>query len=160
MQEYCIDSDSCRRKLFYEKFTEQVHGFKRCGNICDNCRSLHGQPRRSFIAKAAETTGKRYGGSRQELIEEEKDTVTALYPALSFETSAGKSRFFSASEMIKTAAPTANPKVLHKPIFATASGKLVKMKSTGSNEIIDLCNDDENDWITPHPKRLKSHQTL
>jgi hypothetical protein len=41
MEAYCSDKDSCRRKIFYEKFTEQSLGFTPCRTMCDNCRRIY-----------------------------------------------------------------------------------------------------------------------
>jgi hypothetical protein len=48
MQEYCENEKFCRRKIFYQKFTDQKNGFESCQNKCDNCLCAQGQRRRSF----------------------------------------------------------------------------------------------------------------
>ena len=55
MEEYCINLSSCRRKLFFEKFSDpsdlqsrRQATFKECGSMCDNCSSKQGGQRRTF----------------------------------------------------------------------------------------------------------------
>ena len=144
MQEYCVDEDVCRRKMFYDKFTERKAGFKRCGNMCDNCKSFHGHPRRKFVGKEAaefEPSGRRYGGggvsSKASMkSSDEESSLSRTYPSLNFETidrtqSKTFPRFQPASQFMKASSlstgkalsvPTGN-----KSLFLTASGKTVSI---------------------------------
>ncbi len=49
---------NCRRRAFAEAFGS-VAGFKRCGNMCDNCLAANGVPRESFRSNSDKTTQKR-----------------------------------------------------------------------------------------------------
>lgn len=51
MQEYCEEEDSCRRRLFYDKFQgkENRKTFEPCRDKCDNCRvKYHNKARRMY----------------------------------------------------------------------------------------------------------------
>jgi hypothetical protein len=70
MHLYCEDKESCRRKIFFEKFTEQKSNFQACGNMCDNCKvQTTKSPRRSFVVeknnKTTSKAGKSAGNERR-----------------------------------------------------------------------------------------------
>jgi RecQ family ATP-dependent DNA helicase len=63
MQEYCEEQSSCRRKVFAATFGSILHAspagytppFKRCEDMCDNCKARHGTARRGEIDTAMTT---------------------------------------------------------------------------------------------------------
>lgn len=63
MQEYCEEQSSCRRKVFAATFGSILHAspagyappFKRCEDMCDNCKARHGIARRGEIDTAMTT---------------------------------------------------------------------------------------------------------
>ena len=64
MKSYCEDEISCRRKQFHDKFGQVISDnnsdatkFRRCEDMCDNCRVRNGGKRRG-VCEISPGTGK------------------------------------------------------------------------------------------------------
>jgi superfamily II DNA helicase RecQ len=71
MQEYCETKGECRRRLFHNRFGSSGQIFKKCGNMCDNCRGKEMEGKRGEGGRKGE--GRREGGKegveREERVE-------------------------------------------------------------------------------------------
>jgi RecQ family ATP-dependent DNA helicase len=143
MRDYCEDKTHCRRKIFYEKFTDKSTTFKRCGSVCDNCKRQNGEELtyRPAAGRSSSSTA-RSGEDR-------------FYPELKL-SGEKKSSIIRNSDSSSTHSSSVPPL---RSNFQTASGKSVQLKRATSDceNIIDL-NDD--DWIESKSKKMKPNSSF
>jgi hypothetical protein len=152
MRDYCEDKIHCRRKIFYEKFTDKSTTFKRCGSVCDNCKRQNGEEHSYRPRGIAPAAGRSSSTSLLGTVEDR------IYPELKLSGERKKSSLRSIDSSSSSSSSAVPPP---KSNFQTASGKLVQLKrpASGSENIIDL-NDDDDDWIETKPKKMKSNSSF
>jgi hypothetical protein len=152
MVEYCTDLANCRRQIFAEKFTEQKGPFARCPDKCDNCRSMHGNPRRNFMSKTQSDPAPSARQRSTNLAEKQSHSTGVSV--------GGKSTAFVKASSLRTtttSSSTTTTTSLSGPFFAKASSLLRKntpSTGTGSNAVISLVENDDC-WLEPLPKRTR-----
>lgn len=163
MEEYCGNLNNCRRQIFCEKFTEQRNNFVRCKNMCDNCKALNGERRRSFVVATPTTqsiplqpkvVSKTGMGKTISLVEDEDFSPPPVVPG---------SRFVKASALHLARSNKAQPNKQGPSASSSSSSSFVSAKtqlglSSVSNvsKVVDLVNDDnDEEWLEPLQKKSK-----
>jgi len=101
MKDFCEDQVKCRRKLFSTTFgsllaTGYEPAFKRCEDMCDNCRARHGHPRRGEQPKMTEDFIEEFENSNgDELGARQRNNAAGVNSKSAF---SGGSKFMKASE--------------------------------------------------------------